>query len=489
MTLLYCVFSCIQTYIMMSIGLIGEWRGIMKPIVNRTITSLLLMLVIPLYFIIQLAKVVDMEIMKTFWILVLNTTIALICGYLLSILFHVILKMDIRIKQSFAAMNMVPALGLFPIVIAKGFCYPSGPIEEDPRCNDFLGIVMLCLLVFNISVYLVAFLLFTIDKNLSNEITGMIEICWHKLVKEFYKKNYTVFYLFEKFIGKENNYEKIFEDFENENPLPDYDTTDNINYYQKAFNIIENNLIQDKKEEYEKKKESILKGLNEFPQKLPYTRSVKVNKDVYKFLKDNWPQVENHLVSINNSYEYKTEVVKLELSFYINKAIAPPIMSILIGIIMVISKTRLILFNTESLYWTNITDGLTVLINTYTPLLFCLLGSLCKNANTDSSFLITSKQHVIVILVIKFIFLPFIGMLYIYIWRECYGGIIKTSVAFRLIMFSNWCLPSPPNMTLIINILRFFSDEFGYLIFISTVACIIGLTLLHLIYFVLVGLD
>ena len=32
------------------------------------------MLIIPLYFIIQLAKVVDMVIMKTFWILVLNTT-------------------------------------------------------------------------------------------------------------------------------------------------------------------------------------------------------------------------------------------------------------------------------------------------------------------------------------------------------------------------------------------------------------------------------
>ena len=257
MTLLYCIFSCLQTYIMMSIGLIGEWRGIMKPIVNRTITSLLLMLVIPLYFIIQLSKVVDMEIMKTFWILVLNTTVALICGYLLSILFHIILKMDIRIKQSFAAMNMVPALGLFPIVIAKGFCYPSGPIEHDPRCNDFLGIVMLCLLVFNISVYLIAFLLFTIDKNLSNDVNGMIEICWHKLIKDIYKKNYTVYYLFQKYIGKDNNYEKLFEDFENNNILPDDNVNDNIDYYQKVFNVIEDNLIEDKREEYEKKRNDI----------------------------------------------------------------------------------------------------------------------------------------------------------------------------------------------------------------------------------------
>ena len=489
MTLLYCVFSCLQTYIMMGIGLIGELRGILRPIVNRQITSLLLMLIIPIYFIIQLAKVVDMVIMKTFWILVLNTTVALAVGYCLSILAHIIFKMDVRIKQSFAAMNMVPALGLFPIVIAKGFCYPSGPIEDDPRCNDFLGIVMLCLLVFNISVYLIAFLLFTMDKNLSNEITGMLEICWHKLIKQFYHKNFTVYYLFEKYIGKEKSFEEKFENFEKDNELPDDNEKSNIEYYEKAFKIVDDNLIPEKKDEYNKKKEKILSDLKLFPQKLPYTRSVKVNKDVYNYLKENWNNVESRLISIDKNYKFKPEVTTLSLSFYLNKAIAPPIMSIIIGIIMVVSKTRLILFNKESLYWLNITDGLTILINTYTPLLFCLLGSLCKNANTDNSFLITSKQHVIVILTIKFILLPFIGMFYIYMWREYYGGMIKSSVAYRLIMFSNWCLPSPPNMTLIINILKFFSDEFGYLIFISTIACIIGLTLLHLIYFVIVGLD
>ena len=121
MTLLYCVFSCLQTYIMMGIGLIGELRGILRPIVNRQITSLLLMLIIPIYFIIQLAKVVDMVIMKTFWILVLNTTVALAVGYCLSILAHIIFKMDVRIKQSFAAMNMVPALGLFLLLLLKDF--------------------------------------------------------------------------------------------------------------------------------------------------------------------------------------------------------------------------------------------------------------------------------------------------------------------------------------------------------------------------------
>ena len=43
-----------------------------------------------------------------------------------------------------------------------------------------------------------------------------------------------------------------------ENPLPDNNTKDNINYYEKAFNIIEDNLIQDKKDEYKKRKKNII---------------------------------------------------------------------------------------------------------------------------------------------------------------------------------------------------------------------------------------
>ena len=156
---------------------------------------------------------------------------------------------------------------------------------------------------------------------------------------------------------------------------------------------------------------------------------------------------------------------------------------------MIISKTRLIVFNSESLYWNNIIDGLNIIINNYTPLMIGLMGSLCKNANTDTTYLIASKEHVIVILLIKFLFLPFLGFGYIYIWKEYYGGIVKESLAYRLSMFSNWCLPSPANMTLLINLVNFFGDEFGYLILITTLFCIIGLTILHLIYFILVGLD
>ncbi len=348
MTLLYCIFSCLQIYILMSIGYLCEIKKILKPQINRQITNIILNLIIPLYFIIQLSKVVDMEIMETFWILIINTIISFSCGYFLLILFHLILKMDVRIKQSFAAMNMIPALGGFPIVIAKGFCYPSGPIENDPRCNDFLGIVMLTLLLFNVSVYIIAYLLFVHDKNLNNEIDGMMFFSWHKMIKNYYKKNYTVMYLFYKFIDKNKNSNEIFEEFENSYFLPDNNIQDNINYYEKCFEIIEDNLNYEKKDEYIKRKEKILFDLKSNPQKLPFTRSVKVNDEIYKNLKNDFELENNELISISNpSYKYKQEKVKIEIQFLLNKIITPPIVSLLLGIIMVISKTRLIVFNSN----------------------------------------------------------------------------------------------------------------------------------------------
>ena len=73
-------------------------------------------------------------------------------------------------------------------------------------------------------------------------------------------------------------------------------------------------------------------------------------------------------------------------------------------------------------------------------------------------------------------------------WTEYYGGIVKESTAYRLLMFTHWCLPSASNMTLIINMTKYFGNEYGYLILICNMFCIIGLSVLNLIYFVIVGL-
>ena len=489
-TLLYCVLACLQIYILMSIGFIAQLKKIITPTFSSSLSKILLSLIIPLYFTLQLCEVVDMEILKTFWILIINSIIELICGYFLSKLFHVALKMDVRIKESFSAMNMIPALGAFPLVIAKGFCFPSGPIETDPFCKNFLGIVMLCLLVFNVCIYLLSFIMFSWDKNCCIKINFMLQILNHKFMKKFFNKNLTVFFLFKKFVKNDVDCFNLFENFEKKFDFSVENEEKIKEYYFNVLDIVESNLNENKKNEFEIEKKKIFDDLINVPQKLPFTKNIEINNEKFNFLKEEFKKIDNKLIL--NEYEKNINSQKIEFKFstLLNRIITAPIISILFGIILVVSKNNLIIFNSKNLYWSNIMNGFKLLINTYTPFIFGTMGISCVNSYyEDKSEIISNKKHIFVQLIIKFLLLPFIGIFNIFMWKKFYGGIVKESTAYRLIMYSHWCLPPPANMTLIVHLTGFFGKEFGYLVFICNVFSIVGLTILHLIYFILVGLN
>ena len=482
--LFYCIFACLQIYILMSIGFIAQYKKIITPNFSNSLSKILLSLIIPLYFTLQLSEVVDMKILKTFWILITNSIIQLFFGYFLSKFFHIILKMDERIKESFSSMNMIPALGAFPLVIAKGFCFPSGPIENDPFCKNFLGIVMLCLLIFNVCVYFFSFIMFSYDKNVCLKIDFMMKILANKFMKKFYGKNLVVLFLIEKFGKKNMNFDCCDFDEENEDKIKEY--------YFNVLEKIENNLDENKKNEFEIKKKEIVDDLNNVPQKLPFIKNIEINKEKVNFLNEEFKKIINNNKLILNDYEknINSQKIELKLSILLNRIITAPIISILFGIILVISKNNLIIFNSKNLYWSNLMNGLKLLINTYTPFIFGTMGISCINSYyEDKSEIISNKKHILVQLIIKFLLLPFIGIFNIFIWKKFYGGIVKESTAYRLIMYSHWCLPPPANMTLIVHLTGFFGKEFGYLVFICNVFSILGLTILHLIYFILVGLN
>ena len=253
-TFLYCVLSCIQMYILMAIGYISYYRKILNSKNNGFISAILINYLIPIYVIVKLSQVVDTTLLNTYWILIVNFVVELIVGYFLSLLFHIILKMDIRIKECFAAMNMVSALGALPLVIAKVFCFPSGPVDGDPLCNDFLGLVMLCLLIFNFSIYVIAYFLFAIDKNKSVEIEPKLEILWHKVLNKFYNgKDITMERMMKEYMKKDSCF--IMKEEKNELPIEEKEI---IDYYKNKFSIIESNINKDKQKEYEERKEQLL---------------------------------------------------------------------------------------------------------------------------------------------------------------------------------------------------------------------------------------
>ena len=66
-----------------------------------------------------------MEILKVFWILVVNFVTALIISYILTYICHKIFKLDERIKFSYNIITAIPAMGALPLVIGKAFCFPN----------------------------------------------------------------------------------------------------------------------------------------------------------------------------------------------------------------------------------------------------------------------------------------------------------------------------------------------------------------------------
>lgn len=433
-TFLYCVLSCIQMYILMAIGYISYYRKILNSKNNGYISAILINYLIPIYVIVKLSQVVDTTLLNTYWILIVNFVVELIVGYFLSLLFHIILKMDIRIKECFAAINMVPALGALPLVIAKGFCFPSGPVDGDPLCNDFLGLVMLCLLIFNFSIYVIAYFLFAID---SVEIEPKLEILWHKVLNKFYNgKDITMERMMKEYMKKDSCF--IMKEEKNELPIEEKEI---IDYYKNKFSIIESNINKDKQKEYEERKRTIIDKLSMTPQRLPVTQSITINSEIYSYIQTEWIQQEQKIKEHNPDFNLNISYLSIKPNDIIKKLLSPPLVAIILGIMLSQSKIRRIIYSSSSNYWSNIVDGALVITQEYTPLLFGLMGLSCVTANTNSSQLLATKTHVAVLLLIRFLIMPFIGMFNIYMWTEYYGGIVKSSIAYRLLMFvSSFCI-------------------------------------------------
>lgn len=486
-TFLYCILSCLQMYILMGVGIVSYYKKILNSKNCVFIPKILMNFLIPVYVIVKLSEGVTIELLNTYWVLVINFIVQLVVGYAVSIVFHCLLKMDVRTKQCFGSMCMIPAIGALPLVIARGFCFPDGPVDGDPLCNDFLAILMTCMLIFNFSVYVISYILFNIDKSVFEEITEKISHLWHHVLNKYNKRNVTAEIFLIKYT--DGKYEDYFKEFEAKyTPLPTKE--DEVKeYYEKLFELIEQHLNQKKKHEYLEAKKIVMSRLCSTPITLPVTKSFTINQEMYDYIRAEWKEKEKELKASYPNLQIQSVPFKINPQIVLKQVITPAVISILFGMILSISGIRNIIFNKNNVYWTNFMDGFLTITQSYTPILFGLMGLATVTAKTDISELMATKTHVAVLLIIRFLIMPFLGMFNVYMWKRYYGGIVKQSPAYRLLMFSHWCLPSPSNMTLIVNLTNYFGNEYGYLILISNLFCFVGLSILNLIYFVIDDLD
>ena len=684
------------------------------------VSEILFVFLIPLYGVVEITRIGTLEILNLFWILIVNFVINLVISYLISILCHYTFKLDERIRESFNLVCTIPAMGALPLVIGKAFCFPGGPIEGDKYCDSLIGLMMLCYFVVCIAVFLIGFLLIFSDKVRSNGIQEKMIYLWHVLVDKFFKKDYTILYLFNKYLKDKKKAEELFEKFTkehgedmkqvsyerreepyhrkkspydvNRNSVKEGDVViedvkglddnpngvavnnqdsyfnqssisensdednddypDNIaqnpksqtfvdrtaklldqfvvfferkesfypghdirkkfekevkkqktdvyfnksgkhfkvdigievpiennnedtkkirantfhtkprgfllqtsekfkkeqmnisnredkekeplerdmevqldvepkenhkpiisntplqeikeevaplkksnsdiikNYYQSCFDMIEedpDNFNLELIKEYEEIKKEILHKVCHNPPKYPIVRCAKIDRETVALINKEWETFEPKLKLMSSSFK-GIPSTGIDTNLLLTKIFSPPTLSVLLGLILSLSKIRELIFNESNHYWSNIVDGLYTMDKVMVPFLFLLIGLSSASTKGLSMNVPLKKTHIIIVFILRFLVIPFLGILVIYIWKEAYGGIVKESFAFRIILFFPWCLPSAPNMAVIVNLTQYFFEEYGYLILIQNISCVVTLTVLYMIYFITVGL-
>ena len=546
--LLYCFYACLQMFILMLVGMLSVIKKILNKKKSNIFSTAAFALVIPFFHIIQIAQAGTYNILKLLWIIELNFIIAMIISYIISIIVQKIFNLDIRVKNSYSAMVTFPAVGALPIVIGYGYCFPGGPIEHDDFCQKFRGIMMLSVLALTLGMYCFGTILLMSDRRVNEDLNIKIKYVWNKIIKSIYGGNDTsVLYLFKEFYDEQK---KAIEDFvlfekdisneirksdfkdisnlnlhenenndinNNENNIKDNDyhltssnliEVSNINtlknkeeeekikcekIFIKAFEKVEKNLNKEKLESFTYEKEQIIKNLEKNPPEYPIDPYIKITQSNYsKILKeyDEWYVNEK---KIYPNLNIKLSNVKIDIFALIKALLAPPTNSFYLGLILGISYMREIIF-ADNIFWKNIIDGINVISGAFSPFLFLVIGVAClpqektpEERKQKSKVFLISKTHVVIIFVVRFIIVPILGIFAILFWKNVYGKECESSLVFRLVLFFPWCLPSSTTFSVLVNLTGYFFEEYGYLIMLQNFSCVITLTVLNMIYFLLVG--
>jgi hypothetical protein len=200
-------------------------------------------LFLPIYAIIQLARISVWQNIEIMWIFMISTFIAIIIGFILGIICIYVFKLDERIKLSFLFVNAYPSLGSLSLVLGNSLCYPGNYLAEDPLCKDMLGYMVMNYLFFQLTIFVTGFLLMSHEVHNAKIINEKLSYLWHFLIPHISgNKNYAPLYFFKKYINKNSKVDpqKIYEKFEEKYKLEMRINSDENDF---EFDLIENKSI------------------------------------------------------------------------------------------------------------------------------------------------------------------------------------------------------------------------------------------------------
>ena len=213
-TLLYIFLAVIQIYLHYSVGVITAIKKIWSQKTIKALSEVIMYFTMPIYVIMELAKMATLENIEATWRLIVSVFIAMMMGFLIGIFFHWLFDLDVRINRSFPYLMASPSLGTLTLVLGKALCYPGGMLEGDPNCDNILGFMVMNKLIFQIMLFVFGFLLMPKDANFSNILSEKMSYLWHILIPKQINKNFTILYIFKKFMKDDTVAEQLFERFE-----------------------------------------------------------------------------------------------------------------------------------------------------------------------------------------------------------------------------------------------------------------------------------
>jgi len=258
-------------------------------------------------------------------------------------------------------------------------------------------------------------------------------------------------------------------------------------YYILAFIFIENFINEDKVLLFEEEQCKIIKNLKEFPPKFPIVKSIELSAEKIKIIDQEFEEFEKKIKIVNENFTFKPKHTTISLSLLISKLLSPPIVGCFLGLLIGISGMRDILFS-KNHYISNVVEGLYVVTRANVPFLYVVLGiSMLSVKNINFSNTPISTKYVLLTFLVRFVILPGFGLLYVYLWKVYFGGIVAESKVFRASMFIPFCLPCAATVVIVVNLLDILKEETSLVLFIQNTTMVITLTIWYLIYFVVIG--
>ncbi len=258
-------------------------------------------------------------------------------------------------------------------------------------------------------------------------------------------------------------------------------------YYKRMFAVTEANLDNNKKDQYKEYKLKVNNNIYSIPPKFPTATYVTITRDHVPKIEKNWLAIKKKAQKIIPNFDAKVQETPITFSLVLNKVYSPPIIGCFLGLILGMSGLRDIIFS-DNHYIKNLYYSVKIIMKPTVPFLYVILG--CSIYNVQSiDFLATplKKGYLLFTFILRFLILPAIGYIYVWLWVTYYGGIIAESRVFRVSMFIPFCLPCTATILVVVNIVKYFREEAGIILFTQNITLVITLTILYTLYYVIVG--